>query len=127
MKKIFIAILILVIVGILFATVINNKDSEEGSIVLLGNQTVSSAIGNISGIISLSELQQHNSVSDCWVIYKNKVYDVTAFIPNHPGGQSPIASTCGSTNFESAFQKQHGTSKANLFMKVTTYKGDFTN
>ena len=35
---------------------------------------------------SLEEIAKHNKKDDLWVIYKNKVYDVTYFYKNHPGG-----------------------------------------
>lgn len=34
------------------------------------------------------EVQKHNNKDDCWVIIHGKAYDVTEFMPEHPG-QSP--------------------------------------
>lgn len=36
-------------------------------------------------VVSKKELEQHNSPSDCWIAIKDKVYDVTNFIDQHPG------------------------------------------
>ncbi|CAG8670514.1 14069_t:CDS:2 [Funneliformis mosseae] len=36
------------------------------------------------------EVAKHNTVSDLWVIYNNKVYDVTEFAVDHPGGPELI-------------------------------------
>ncbi|KAH9857912.1 FMN-dependent dehydrogenase-domain-containing protein [Lenzites betulinus] len=44
---------------------------------------------------ALDEVAQHNSQSSCWVIIKNKVYDVTEFLPNHPGGTKIILKYAG--------------------------------
>ncbi|EED78977.1 predicted protein, partial [Postia placenta Mad-698-R] len=33
--------------------------------------------------------------SDCWVIVDNKVYDVTDFIPAHPGGARMLLNFAG--------------------------------
>ena len=75
--------------------------------------------------ISMTDLAQHNSQTDCWVGYNGKVYDITSFLPNHSGGTQAIARNCGtSTQFQDAFMKKHGASKASGFMKVTVYKGD---
>jgi L-lactate dehydrogenase (cytochrome) len=41
-------------------------------------------------IISFGEVSKHNRADSCWVILYGKVYDVTAFLPAHPGGQSAI-------------------------------------
>ena len=35
---------------------------------------------------SLSEVKKHNKRNDAWVIYKKGVYDITKWIPLHPGG-----------------------------------------
>ena len=32
------------------------------------------------------EVAAHNKIEDCWFAYKNKVYDVTKFVPLHPAG-----------------------------------------
>jgi L-lactate dehydrogenase (cytochrome) len=44
--------------------------------------------------ISLSELALHSIVSDCWLAIDGKVYGVTAFVSQHPGG-SAILQGCG--------------------------------
>ena len=40
------------------------------------------------------ELSQHNSKQDCWLAIEGNVYDVTNFIPQHPGGKA-ILEGCG--------------------------------
>lgn len=32
------------------------------------------------------EVSKHCFQHDCWVIIDNKVYDVTSYVPRHPGG-----------------------------------------
>jgi cytochrome b involved in lipid metabolism len=74
--------------------------------------------------ISASELFLHNKESDCWVSYEGKVYDVTKFLPFHPGGAAAIVKYCGTASeFEKGFTTKHGTSKVNvLFSQI--YKGN---
>lgn len=43
---------------------------------------------------SLSDVAKHATSTDCWMIISNKVYDVTSYIPNHPGGDR-ITAGCG--------------------------------
>lgn len=43
---------------------------------------------------TIAEVSQHSTGSDCWLILDNSVYDVTSFIPRHPGGNA-ILSWCG--------------------------------
>ena len=42
------------------------------------------------------EVKKHNTVKDCWVIYKKKVYNVTDFAPDHPGGSELLTDEAGS-------------------------------
>uniref|UniRef100_I1J4J1 Cytochrome b5 heme-binding domain-containing protein n=1 Tax=Glycine max TaxID=3847 RepID=I1J4J1_SOYBN len=37
---------------------------------------------------SKTEVSLHNKRTDCWIIIKNKVYDVTSYVEEHPGGDS---------------------------------------
>eukprot|EP00894_Picocystis_sp_ML_P000578 jgi/Pico_ML_1/51095/g2182.t2 len=34
----------------------------------------------------MEEVQKHNTEDDCWLVIGEKVYDVTAYLPEHPGG-----------------------------------------
>ncbi|SPO06001.1 probable L-lactate dehydrogenase (cytochrome) [Cephalotrichum gorgonifer] len=42
-----------------------------------------------------AEVAQHNSKDSCWVIVHGKAYDVTEFLPEHPGGQKIILKYAG--------------------------------
>ncbi|CAF1835841.1 unnamed protein product [Brassica oleracea var. botrytis] len=35
---------------------------------------------------SKSEVAEHNKRDDCWIIIKDKVYDVTSYVEEHLGG-----------------------------------------
>ncbi|MFX6980551.1 cytochrome b5-like heme/steroid binding domain-containing protein, partial [Acinetobacter baumannii] len=35
---------------------------------------------------SLQEIERHSSPSDVWLLIHEKVYDVTSWVPRHPGG-----------------------------------------
>ena len=78
-----------------------------------------SSSGN-SGKIGISDLAKHNKLSDCWIGYDGKVYDITSFLPNHPGSAAAISPYCGtSEEFTNAFTKKHGTKKVGVLI------GDF--
>jgi L-lactate dehydrogenase (cytochrome) len=36
--------------------------------------------------ISVSEIDKHAAADDCWIVVNGKVYDLTTFAPEHPGG-----------------------------------------
>ncbi|GBG31049.1 Succinate dehydrogenase ubiquinone flavoprotein subunit 1, mitochondrial [Hondaea fermentalgiana] len=45
--------------------------------------------------ISMDELKQHNTPEDCWVAIDGKVYDLTLYAEDHPGGREAITSLAG--------------------------------
>ncbi len=45
-------------------------------------------------IFILLDIQKHNDQSSCWTIVNDLVYDITRYIPSHPGGQE-ILRACG--------------------------------
>jgi cytochrome b involved in lipid metabolism len=53
----------------------------------------SSSAGKIQGY-TMSDVAMHASASDCWMAINGKVYNVTNFIGQHPGG-SVIVTGCG--------------------------------
>ena len=42
--------------------------------------------GNVKRNISLDEVKKHNKKSNAWTIIDNKVYNISSWIPKHPGG-----------------------------------------
>lgn len=44
---------------------------------------------------SKSQVEQHKQVGDTWVIYQNGVYDVSAFMSQHPGGMDKLKLAAG--------------------------------
>lgn len=50
---------------------------------------------DISTAYTLVIIAKHNSQSDCWQVIDDKVYDMTKYIPQHPGGRNKIISWCG--------------------------------
>ncbi len=64
------------------------------------------------GVITRAELARHNTQPDCWIGYKGTVYDITNWLPKHPGSAGAIAPFCGTADeFAAAFNRQHGTGK----------------
>jgi cytochrome b involved in lipid metabolism len=49
----------------------------------------------------------HKTGSDCWSIINKKVYNLTSYVSNHPGGTAVISAICGKDG-TSAFSGQHG-------------------
>lgn len=45
--------------------------------------------------ITMADLARHNQGNDCWLLIKGKVYDVSNYINQHPGGRGIIINNCG--------------------------------
>jgi len=43
----------------------------------------------------LEELKKHNSIDDLWVAIEGRVYNVTKFIEDHPGGDGVLMDNAG--------------------------------
>lgn len=56
---------------------------------------------------TVSDVAKHNTESDCWTIISGNVYDITSYIPYHPGG-AEILRACG-TDGTTLFNTRHTT------------------
>jgi cytochrome b involved in lipid metabolism len=45
--------------------------------------------------LSMEQVKQHNRKDDAWLVLRGKVYDVTEYIPFHPGGEAEICRAIG--------------------------------
>lgn len=46
-------------------------------------------------MFSAEEVAKHSSEKDCWLVIHGKVYDVTHFLDEHPGGFDIVVSASG--------------------------------
>lgn len=63
----------------------------------------------MSNTFTHEEVATHNSTNDCWIIVGNKVYDITPFLDDHPGGKK-ILLKVGGMDASKEFQKFHSES-----------------
>jgi nitrate reductase (NAD(P)H) len=45
--------------------------------------------------IPTSEIQEHNKEDDCWVVIDGRVFDLTTYLKDHPGGACPVMLKAG--------------------------------
>ncbi|RRT56209.1 hypothetical protein B296_00007511 [Ensete ventricosum] len=51
-----------------------------------------------SKVYHFDEVSKHNVAKDCWLIIDGKVYDVTPFMDEHPGGDEVLLAVTDATN-----------------------------
>lgn len=57
--------------------------------------------------ITMVQVATHASVASCWTVVRGSVYDLTAWIAKHPGGQAAILGICGKDGTDK-FVGKHG-------------------
>ncbi len=74
-----------------------------------GNDPPGGQSPNPGIMLTLQETAKHNNQTDCWIIVNGKVYDVTGFLGQHPGGTGTILPYCGAADATAAFATKGGT------------------
>ncbi|CAE1265948.1 CYB5 [Acanthosepion pharaonis] len=67
-------------------------------------------------VYRLHEVQQHKDNSSTWMIIDNKVYDITKFLDEHPGGEEVLLDQAGGDGTE-PFEDVGHSSDARIMMK----------
>lgn len=80
-------------------------DGDKGGTPSARGDTIISSHG-----FTMAEVATHNSAQSCWSAINGNVYDLTSWIPNHPGGPDKILQLCG-TDGSAKFNGQHGGSE----------------
>lgn len=75
---------------------------------------------------SYADVVLHDGKKTCWTVIGGKVYDVTSYVFEHPGGYKHILEICGKDGTK-AFADQHGgeSKPANVLQQF--YIGKLTN
>jgi len=108
--KISLVILAVFIVGagiIMLANRGGSQPNTDSNTIVPTKPSNPSAASNAPKSYTLAQVAQHNSSSSCWSAINGKVYDLTSWIGQHPGGQQAILIICGKDG-SSAFNDQHG-------------------
>src|SRR5690606_31021512 len=109
-------LIVLIISGIITGSVLiggflskNQQNSNPTSSTTEPTQTSNSqaASSNENNSFTQEQVAQHSSPRDCWIIIDSGVYDVTEFLPQHPGGSQRITPYCG-RDATAAFSTQDG-------------------
>ncbi|XP_077210165.1 cytochrome b5-like isoform X2 [Tasmannia lanceolata] len=61
-------------------------------------------------VFTLEDVSKHDTNKDCWLIINGKVYDVTKFLEDHPGGDEVLVSATGKDATDDFEDVGHSTS-----------------
>ncbi|KAL7004708.1 hypothetical protein EMMF5_005722 [Cystobasidiomycetes sp. EMM_F5] len=76
-------------------------------------------------VFNPKEVESHNTNDSAWLIVDGGVYDVTEFLPEHPGGKKILLKACGKDS-SAAFWQFHSEKvlkKTAAPMKIGTVGG----
>src|SRR6478752_790842 len=59
-------------------------------------------------VISAAELASHGRPESCWMAIRSSVYDITAYLPDHPSRPQVIEPWCGKEATEAYATKMKG-------------------
>ena len=63
---------------------------------------------SLTGPFTKEEVAKHNKEGDAWIIVEGKVYNITKYIDEHPGGVKAISAYAGRDATKAFRGPQHG-------------------
>ena len=92
-STVFLAIVALVIALIAYTYSGSRKSGSKKSKAVEAKK-----VRTVAGPFEISEVAKHSTANDCWIIVDGKVYDITDYILDHPGGDSILANAGGDSS-----------------------------
>lgn len=81
-------------------------------------------INPTSSKFTIDDIIKHNTIDDCWVIINNKIYDVTNFIGDHPGG-TRVLLKFGGLDATEEFEMLHPSKTLEKYKDEIQYIGEY--
>uniref|UniRef100_A0A3B5M006 Cytochrome b5 heme-binding domain-containing protein n=1 Tax=Xiphophorus couchianus TaxID=32473 RepID=A0A3B5M006_9TELE len=86
-----------------------NEHTGSGPVNTNSNENNGETADGGAKYYTLEEVRMHNMSSDTWLIIHNKIYDITSFLEEHPGGEEVLLEQGGSDATESFEDVGHST------------------
>ncbi|KAJ3683385.1 hypothetical protein LUZ60_013612 [Juncus effusus] len=118
MEMIVLTAIVLLVLGAIFLFPKSNKKGKAKN-----TQSKSIGVKNLRAYTK-EEISKHNTRTDCWITVKDKVYDVTPYVEEHPGGDA-ILNNAGRDSTEGFYGPQHATRVFDMVDEF--YIGDLKN
>jgi len=115
-KNVTIAVIVIFIIGAIWILVANKgavdpvrapAGGRPGAAATSTAATTTQVSASAAKAYTLADVAKHATQSSCWTAIDGKVYDLTAWIAQHPGGAGAILSICGKDG-SATFNNQHG-------------------
>jgi cytochrome b involved in lipid metabolism len=74
------------------------------TVVLLAGTSIPAAAATT---YTVQQVKTHATSKNCWTVVNGKIYNLTTWIPKHPGGAGVITAMCGKDS-TAAFKSKHG-------------------
>jgi len=88
MKKFTLIIIIFFFASVIIIVMFGFLYNQQQKIQAINN-------GNPPVALTVEEAAAHSTSDDCYLIVNNKIYDVSSYIGQHPGGKKSIIERCG--------------------------------
>ncbi len=90
---------------------IQTQDTQAAATTSVGTQSQNTssdapAADVAASPYTMAAVAKHNNETSCWSAINSKVYDLTSWISQHPGGSKQILSICGKDG-SATFNGQH--------------------
>lgn len=82
-----------------------------------GNRSTRASEWQLECKYTLSEVQQHSQLDDCWMVIFDKVYNITEFVYEHPGGDFILLEYAGRDATHPFLSSRHGSSAYKMLDK----------
>ena len=96
----------------------SSVDPQPGLGDRIRNRISQAGLGLGGPLIDKNKLKEHASESSCWVTYEGKVYDVTNFLNEHPGGKKALFRLAGKDITQSFYDVGHSKQAKAMLTKM---------